>query len=120
MRYPAITGLSSLTLGLVAAVAFAHAFPKHASPGAGARLSKAPAQVHITFDAGLEPAFSTLKVKNAQGDVVSRDSRVAPHDDKLLEAKLPALKPGKYHVYWRVVALDSHRTEGDYTFTVKP
>jgi hypothetical protein len=32
---------------------------------------------------------------------------------------LPSLSPGTYRVIWSVVARDGHRTEGDYTFTIK-
>jgi methionine-rich copper-binding protein CopC len=37
----------------------------------------------------------------------------------LLEVSLPSLPTGNYHVFWSVVARDGHRTEGDYTFTIK-
>lgn len=114
-----IAGLAGVILEFAASGAFAHAHPEHTSPGDGASLSESPTQVRIDFDAPLEPAFSQLKVKNAQGDVVSHDSRVADHD-KRLEAKLPTLKPGTYQVHWSVTARDTHHTAGDYSFTVEP
>ena len=45
---------------------------------------------------------------------------MVPDNNHLLEADLKPLDPGKYHVFWSVVSRDGHRTEGDYTFRVKP
>ena len=36
-----------------------------------------------------------------------------------LRVSLPALLPGIYRVIWRVLSVDSHTTEGDFTFEVK-
>jgi copper resistance protein C len=33
---------------------------------------------------------------------------------------LPPLVPGVYTVTWSVLAVDGHRTQGDYRFTFKP
>jgi hypothetical protein len=33
---------------------------------------------------------------------------------------MPALLPGAYRVHWHVVSVDTHMTEGDFSFTVKP
>jgi hypothetical protein len=30
------------------------------------------------------------------------------------------LTPGTYRVSWRVVSVDTHPTEGNFTFTIKP
>jgi methionine-rich copper-binding protein CopC len=38
----------------------------------------------------------------------------------MITVALPPLKPGLYHVTWHAVSVDSHRTEGGYTFTVTP
>jgi len=44
-----------------------------------------------------------------------------PNDSTRLVAAVPsALAPGVYKVSWRVVSVDTHSTEGDYTFEVKP
>jgi methionine-rich copper-binding protein CopC len=40
-------------------------------------------------------------------------------DGTLLEVGLPPLPPGRYRVFWSVVARDGHRTEGDFPFRVK-
>jgi methionine-rich copper-binding protein CopC len=98
----------------------AHATPRHADPGAGASLAQAPAAVTIRFDAELEPLFSSLVVKDAQGVQVSEGKgQVDAHDPRQISARITAARKGVYHVYWRVLSRDGHRTEGDYTFTVR-
>jgi hypothetical protein len=87
----------------------------------GAVVRTAPAQVRIWFDGDLEPAFSRLTVTDAAGKQVDRgDSGVAPDNHRLLQIALPPLAPGVYKVTWSVLAVDGHRTEGDYRFTLKP
>lgn len=99
----------------------AHAFPMHQSPGAGAELSAPPANVQILFDAELEAPFSSLRVVDESNrSVCAGKGRVDPDNNHLLETDLKPLEPGKYHVFWSVVSRDGHRTEGDYTFRVKP
>ncbi len=112
--------LTLLWLGVGVHRAAAHAFPERAVPGAGATLRAAPPQVRIWFDGAIEPAFSRLRVTTTGGERVDRgDSQVDPQDPRLLQITLPALSPGVYRVFWSALAVDGHRTEGDYTFTVK-
>jgi hypothetical protein len=47
------------------------------------------------------------------------DAHVDPTDRTMLEVSLPPLAPGRYQVFWSVVARDGHRTEGSYPFRVK-
>lgn len=111
-----------LVLGFaVSTQANAHAFPNSSTPHAGQMLSVSPPQVRITFDGQIEPVFSTLIVKNAAGVEVSLGKgEVGASNHALLQTSLPkALPPGKYVVYWSVVAHDGHHTEGHYPFTVQ-
>ena len=48
------------------------------------------------------------------------DSRVDPDNRALLRVSLPLLPPGRYKVAWRVLSVDSHVTEGDFTFRIAP
>jgi methionine-rich copper-binding protein CopC len=122
MRWTLRTTLKQAVTGLALAwsgACFAHAFPQQEDPGAGAVLYESPAQVMIRFDAKIEPVFSTLEVKDGQGNIVSGESKIG-NDSQTIEAGLHALPPGEYHVYWKVVAWDGHHTGGDYVFTVAP
>jgi methionine-rich copper-binding protein CopC len=100
--------------------ALAHAFPYHSDPRVGETVAASPVIVRIWFDSELEPAFSNISVQDEKGQRVDKgDGHVDSSDNTLLEAGLPALRPGSYLVYWSVVARDGHRTTGDYSFTVK-
>lgn len=104
---------------VASSVACAHVFPKSQTPSAGAEVPS-PANVTITFDGPLEPAFSTLTISNANGKAVNREkATVSPNDARTISVPLPALAPGKYTVHWVAVASDGHRTQGDYAFNVK-
>jgi len=101
-------------------IAQAHAHPDHADPKVGSTVSPSPHQVRIWFDSDLEPAFSSIEVRAPGGKKVNDGrARVDSSDPKLLEVSVPRLPKGTYHVVWKVVARDGHRTSGDYEFTVK-
>lgn len=86
----------------------------------GAVITISPGLVRIWFDGVLEPLFSTLLVRNTSGQQVDRgNGHVDESDQTLLEVSLPPLSPGTYRVFWSVVARDGHRTQGDYTFTLR-
>lgn len=114
MRFVAVALAGILMPG----AAVAHAFLQQADPAVGATVSKAPAAVTLWFSEDLEPAFSRLRVEDAAGKPVESESARA--DGGVLSLPLPPLSPGRYHVFWRVVSLDAHETEGDFTFTVAP
>ena len=110
------TALAVLLLGAVGGEA--HAFLDRADPRVG---KTPPAQVRIWFTEGLEPAFSSVRVLNEVGQQVDKgDSQVDPSNLTLLRVSLPTLPPGTYKVIWRVLSVDSHVTEGDFTFRVEP
>lgn len=119
---PAVIALWGLTLvGSWPRAAWGHTFPNHANPRVGAIVAGSPSCVQIWFDGALEPAFSTLRVQNGSGRPVDQgDARVAASDATLLQVSLPPLFPGTYRVLWSVVGRDGHRTQGDYTFTIRP
>ncbi len=117
---PAILLPAFAMLMLASVDAGAHAYPDHADPKVGSTVNVSPGRVRIWFDSALEPAFSTIMVHNANNEMVDkRDGHVDPDDPTLLEVNLPPLPPGIYRVFWNVVARDTHRTSGNFTFTIK-
>ena len=113
--------LLALGLLLVATSAWSHAFPDHSEPRVGWTVDKSPSQVRIWFDGAIEPIFSTIMVTNADKARVDKaDGRVSPSDTTILEVSRPSLPPGKYRVFWSVVARDGHHTEGDFPFSIGP
>jgi methionine-rich copper-binding protein CopC len=99
----------------------AHAVLQSAVPPVGGKAS-AVSELRLTFTEALEPAFSTVTLRRAGGaPVAGAKVQVDPQDSKVLTVKLPRpLPPGQYKVRWRVVSVDTHHTQGNYTFTAAP
>jgi copper resistance protein C len=112
--------LTALSLCLLsAAPALAHAMLDHASPPVGSSSTAAPHDVALWFTQDLEPAFSTIEVRDDGGAVVSSGkAQVDKSDHRKLRVALKPLTPGTYKVNWRVLSVDTHRTEGNFTFRV--
>jgi methionine-rich copper-binding protein CopC len=112
-------GLIGLAMLAQASPAFAHAFLERASPPVGSQIAAAPPEVAITFTEGVEPLFSTIEVHGANGVAVSAGApHVAPDNNRLLSIALPKLPPGTYLVIWHATSVDTHKTEGNYQFTI--
>jgi hypothetical protein len=99
----------------------AHAFLEHSDPSVGGKVHSAPAVVRIWFTEGIEPIFSSIQVFDATGKHVDKkDTHSDRSNRSLLQVSLPRLGPGIYKVLWRVVSVDTHRTNGDFTFQILP
>ncbi|MGC1792318.1 MAG: copper resistance protein CopC [Pseudolabrys sp.] len=104
---------------LPTAPALAHAMLDHASPRVGSSLPSAPREVTLWFTQKLEPAFSTIEVRSESGAVMSNGkAQLDRGDPTQLHVALKPLSPGTYKVIWRVLSVDTHRTQGDFTFRV--
>jgi copper resistance protein C len=103
---------------LIAASAAAHAFLDHASPRVGSTVRASPPEVKLWFTQELEPAFSTVAVADAAGKRIDKGDVKVEGDGIVLRVSLPALDPGRYKVTWRALSVDTHVTEGDFTFEV--
>ncbi|MGH8852328.1 MAG: copper resistance CopC family protein [Casimicrobiaceae bacterium] len=102
-----------------APLAAGHAFLDHAEPAVGSTVHAPPAEVKLWFTQELEPAFSGVQVSDSTGKRVDQgDARVDGNDATLLTVSVHALGPGRYRVSWRVVSVDTHATEGDFSFDV--
>jgi len=115
MRY-ALLGFGLLLLRPPSAAA--HAFLDHADPRVGSTVDASPSTVTLFFTEPVEPAFSHVEVEEADGRKVATEAVRHPAPDRL-ELPLPALSPGNYTVRWGVVSVDTHPTEGRFTFTVR-
>ncbi len=116
-----MVGLALAVLLWGAVGAGAHAFLDRADPRVGSTVRTPPAEVRLWFTESLEPAFSSIQVVNAAGQRVDKgDSRVDPSNLKLLRISVAPLPPGTYKVIWRVLSVDTHVTQGDFTFRVVP
>jgi len=99
----------------------AHAFLDRASPAVGSTVHTPPTEVRIQYTEELEPAYSTAHVEDASGATVSTaDAHVDPNERSVLIVPVGALKPGRYKVVWKVLSVDTHVTNGTFSFTVAP
>ena len=97
----------------------AHAFLKNAEPGVGSTVQTSPNEVRIRFTENIEPAFSSIQVFDASGkEVDKRDVHVDRADGAMLNVSVPRLGVGSYKVVWRVVSVDTHVTNGNFTFRI--
>ncbi len=110
--------ITTITFLLSASGAFAHAFLDHASPRVGSTIASAPKEVVLWFTQKLEPAFSSITVQNAQGSAVTLGKAAVGGDGTQLRVPLKTLPPGTYRVMWQVLSVDTHRTQGDFSFSV--
>ena len=108
--------ISLLLAALSNAAAHAHAFLDHASPLVGSTVASAPREVSLTFTQNLEAAFSSVQVTGPNGAGV--DAGKPQTSGNTMHVGLKAAGPGTYHVRWHALSVDTHKTEGSFTFTV--
>jgi methionine-rich copper-binding protein CopC len=111
-----ITLAMLLLVALGAGAARAHAFLDHASPLVGSTVATAPREVALTFTQNLEAAFSSVQVTDASG--VRVDQGKTEISGNTMRVGLKASGPGRYQVHWHVLSVDTHKTEGNFSFTV--
>jgi hypothetical protein len=116
MRRSSLAAIIPLLLLLATGEATAHAFLDHAEPRVGNTVAAPPHQVTLWFTQKLEAAFSTITVTNAAGERVDTGkTRVSGNQ---MSISLRAGGPGTYHVTWHVLSVDTHTTDGNFTFQV--
>jgi methionine-rich copper-binding protein CopC len=83
---------------------------------ASATRSRQPREVTLWSTQKLEAAFSTITVTNSAGQRVDTGkSRVSGNQ---MSVSLRPGGTGTYHVMWRVLSVDTHTTDGSFTFQV--
>jgi methionine-rich copper-binding protein CopC len=108
---------TSVVVSLLAATAAeAHAFLDHAEPRVGSTVPTAPRELSLSFTQNLEPAFSSVEVSDANGARV--DLGKPRFSASVMRVGLKPLTPGTYRVRWQVLSVDTHTTEGSFTFHV--
>src|ERR1700738_4299103 len=116
MRNSAIVLTIPLLFLLGTGEAIAHAFLDHAEPRVGNTVATAPREVTLWFTQKLEAAFSTITVTNAAGQRV--DTGKAGASGSQMTVSLRSGGAGTYHVTWRVLSVDTHTTDGNFSFQV--
>jgi methionine-rich copper-binding protein CopC len=118
MRFLSTTVSLALLLLVGSVTVHAHALLDRADPRVGSTVSVAPREILLSFSQYLEPAFSTVEVTDASGRRVDEGEPTV--DGKVMRIRLQAIPPGTYRVKWRVLSVDTHTTEGAFSFEVRP
>ena len=116
MRRSSFIGIMPLLLLLAMGEASAHAMLDHAEPRVGNKVATAPHEVTLWFTQKLEPAFSTITVTDPAGKRI--DGGKTSVNGSQMSVSLRSGGAGTYHVKWHVLSVDSHTTEGSFTFQV--
>jgi len=112
----AVAGLALLSQ---TSSALAHAALRSATPAAGSTLETVaamPREVTLSFSDKLEPAFSTIEITGPAGARV--DEGKAQISGNAMRIGLKAAGPGTYRVHWRALSVDTHTSQGNFTFQV--
>lgn len=110
----------AMALSLHATPVLAHAMLVKAEPARRAALVKAPVQVRLWFNEGVEKDYAALTVLDeSKRPLTEVIPQISADDPKSIVLPLPELPPGKYTVKFRVLSVDGHVVDSSYDFTVK-
>jgi copper resistance protein C len=116
MRTTSIVGNIAAFLLVSTLAATGHAFLDRAEPRVGSTVRAAPRELTLWFTQNVEPAFSAFTVADDSGQRV--DAGKPTISGGVVHVPLKAIRPGTYRVTWRVLSVDTHTTEGSFTFKV--
>ncbi|WP_338556385.1 CopC domain-containing protein YobA [Erwinia sp. E_sp_B04_7] len=111
----------ALTTAALSQQASAHAHLKNQYPAADASMEASPQALTLTFTEDIEPAFSGVTITDAgQKAMPLAEAERAPqqHNQLIVPLQKP-LTTGQYQVNWHVLSVDGHKTNGNYSFSVK-
>ncbi|MDB5443034.1 MAG: yobA [Phenylobacterium sp.] len=113
--------LAALTTALWSGEASAHARLLKAAPRVGAAVPS-PSELRLWFSETVDLTHSSIAVSGPGGAPIAVGAlRLENKDQRVVIAPLTGrLAPGRYRVEWNVTSTDTHHTDGDFTFTVKP
>ena len=116
MRIRSFIASLELLLLFGSVTAHAHALLDRADPRVGSTVNAASREVSLSFSQTLEAAFSTIEVTDASGQRV--DEGKPSIEGNVMRVPLRAILPGTYRVKWHVLSVDTHTTEGAFSFRV--
>jgi len=116
MRKSTLFGILPLLLVLATSESSAHAMLDHAEPRVGNKVAAAPREVTLWFTQKLEPAFSAITVTDSAGQRV--DTGKTRVSGSQMSVSLRPGGSGTYHVMWHVLSVDTHASDGNFTFDV--
>jgi methionine-rich copper-binding protein CopC len=114
----ALTAAALLGSLLAASSVFAHTHLKSETPAANSTVS-APTELRLMFSEGVEAAFTKVTISKDGASVAVKSLATEGSDKKILVVTPAApLSAGAYTVEWHAVSVDTHKSEGTYSFKV--
>src|SRR5208283_4298649 len=104
---------------LAPVAASAHAFLREAVPAVGSTVQTAPQNLILLYTESVEPAFTTVTVAAGAHFEAARPQPSAD-DPRQISVPLKPMTAGIYTVTWHATSVDTHKTEGHFSFTVAP
>ncbi len=97
---------------------YAHAHLKSEIPAADS-TTKSQKELHLTFSEAVEAKFTKVTVTDGGKSVAVKSIATDPTDPKvLIVTPEQPLTPGEYKVEWHAVSVDTHKTDGSYSFKI--
>ena len=98
---------------------FAHAFLVKSDPPSRQHRTDGAKALILTFTEALQVPFCSVAVTDGMGmdDAAGKPQSVPGHPNQLM-VPLKIAMPGKINVSWHALSVDTHKTEGHFSFTV--
>ncbi|VVM71032.1 Copper resistance protein C [Pseudomonas fluorescens] len=113
-----LTTVALLGSLLGASSVLAHAHLKEQTPAADSTVS-APAELRLVFSEGVEATFTKVMITKDGANVPVKSLATEGSDKKtLIVTPAAPLAAGSYKVEWHAVSVDTHKSEGAYSFKV--
>ena len=116
MRRIVLVAMFPVLLLLETGEVAAHAFLDRAEPRVGNTVETPPREITLYFTQKLEAAFSNIKITNDAGERV--DTGKTRVSGSQMAISLRPVSSGTYRVIWHVLSVDTHTTDGNYSFRV--
>ena len=88
-------------------------------PARRAHIFRSPPQIQLWFSERLEARFSSLRVIDSGGKRVDLGNAVDTNDPKRISVGVKPLVPGLYKIRFRVLSVDGHIVENEFSFTIR-
>ena len=109
-----------LGFGLGISGASAHSRLVKSDPSSRAVLDKAPKELKLWFNEGVEPAFAKVWIVPAHGAQILLTSHGDSSNPRLLIVALPDNLPaGPVNIGYHMLSVDGHVVDAELTFTIK-
>jgi methionine-rich copper-binding protein CopC len=122
LRLLRAAGVGIVALTATTLPAFAHAHLLSSTPAAGSWVPIGLASLILHFSERVEPGFTGIKLEDSAGHITPTGAATSDAlDPSTIVVPVPEkLAAGHYEVAWHALAVDGHKTNGSYDFTVTP